>query len=263
MPLNETQIERYSRQILLKELGGAGQEKLLDATVFILGAGGLGAPAALYLAAAGIGNLIIADFDRVDLSNLQRQILFATPDIGQPKGETTAKALGRLNTDCNIQVIGERVTDNLLDDVLPRCRLALDASDNFATRYMLNAACLRHKKRLITGAVLGFEGQIATFHHGVNPAAPCYHCLYPSPPQRGNATCATAGVLGGVAGVIGCLQAVEAVKELLGIGQSLAGQLLLINTLDLVFHRIRITKNPTCPTCQRDSSAPAGFSESS
>ncbi|MBF0145447.1 MAG: HesA/MoeB/ThiF family protein [Magnetococcales bacterium] len=251
MSLDDAQIERYSRQLLLKEWGGAGQEQLLNSRVFLLGVGGLGAPAALYLAAAGVGTLIIADSDRVERSNLQRQILYGTPDIGQPKGETAARVLRRLNPDVEVQVIGTRVTDAILDDLLPRCDLALDASDNFDTRYALNAACLRHGKRLVTGAVLGFEGQVAVFHHGIDANASCYRCLYPAPSQRCQATCATAGVLGGVAGMIGTLQAVEAIKELLGIGTTLAGQVLLINTLDTVFHRVRVPRNPSCPTCRR------------
>ncbi|MBF0133980.1 MAG: HesA/MoeB/ThiF family protein [Magnetococcales bacterium] len=251
MPLDDSQIERYSRQILLKEIGGTGQEKLLNSTVFILGAGGLGGPSAFYLAAAGVGTLIIADSDQVELSNLQRQILYKTSDIGQPKGKVAARTLRQLNTDIHVWYSGERVTDVQLDEVLPGCQLALDASDNFATRYLLNAACLRHHKPLVTGAVMGFEGQVAVFRHGVDPQAPCYRCLYPTTPQTNNASCATTGVLGGVAGMIGSLQAVEAVKELLGIGTTLAGELLLVNALDVIFHRVRIAKNPSCPTCHK------------
>ncbi|MBF0108380.1 MAG: HesA/MoeB/ThiF family protein [Magnetococcales bacterium] len=249
MTLDERQIERYSRNILLTQWGGAGQERLLDARVFLLGAGGLGAPAGLYLAAAGIGRLIIADSDRVELSNLQRQILYGTPDIGQPKGETAARALRRLNPDVQIDVVTGRATAETFDEILPRCDLALDASDNFDTRYALNEACLRHHKPLVSGAVLGFEGQVAVFRHGVDAQAPCYRCLYPEPSRNCHASCATAGVLGGVAGIIGAMQAVETIKEYLGIGTTCAGEVLLVNTLDLVFQRIRVPKNRACRTC--------------
>ncbi len=249
MSLDPNQIERYSRQLLLREIGGIGQGKLLSATVFLLGAGGLGAPVALYLAAAGVGTLVIADSDNVDLSNLQRQILFATPDIGRAKGTVAAETLQRLNPDVRVRAINQRVTGAILDATLPDCQVAVDASDNFATRYLLNAACLKHHKPLVTGAVLGFSGQVASFHHGIRASAPCYHCLFPNAPEQNNASCTTAGVLGGVAGIVGTLQAVEVIKELLAIGTPLAGELLLISTLDLLFHRVRIAKNPTCPTC--------------
>lgn len=252
MALDNSQIERYSRQILLREIGGTGQAKLLDATVFILGAGGLGCPAALYLAAAGVGTLIIADSDRVDLSNLGRQILYNIHTLGKPKAEAAARFLHNFNADIRIKFISARVDANLLDDVLPQCHLVVDASDNFDTRYLLNTACFKHHRKLVSGAVLGFEGQIASFHHGVDPKAPCYRCLYPVPPEQCTANCTTAGILGGVAGIVGSLQAVEAVKGLLDIGTPLNGELLLINTLDNMFHRVKIPKNPNCPICTID-----------
>jgi molybdopterin-synthase adenylyltransferase len=248
MSLSEDQIERYSRQIILKEIGGVGQATLLDSTVFILGAGGLGSPAALYLAAAGIGHLVIADSDRVELSNLQRQILHTTDRVGEAKVVSAEKAIRAINPDINVTTISERITEQNVGSLLAGSDLVLDGSDNFPTRYLLNEACLSQGKRLVSAAVLGFEGQIATFSHGVDPNSPCYRCLFPSPPEFAP-TCSSAGVLGAVVGMLGTLQAAEAVKVLLGIGQGLSGSMLLINILDNIFHRITIPKLPDCPTC--------------
>ncbi|MBF0445125.1 MAG: HesA/MoeB/ThiF family protein [Magnetococcales bacterium] len=248
MNLLEDQIERYSRQIILKDIGGVGQATLLDSTVFILGAGGLGSPAALYLAAAGVGRLLIADSDRVELSNLQRQILHTTSRVGEAKVLSAKKALGDINPDIEVITISERITQQNVASMLDRCDLVLDGSDNFATRYLLNEACLKQKKMLISAAVLGFEGQIATFAHGVDPKAPCYRCLFPNPPQFAP-TCSSAGVLGAVVGTVGTMQAAEAIKLLLGIGQNLIGSMLLINAFDNIFHNISIPKLQECPTC--------------
>lgn len=248
MTLSEKQIELYSRQIILKEIGGVGQSKLLDSTVFILGAGGLGSPAALYLAAAGVGHLVIADGDRVELSNLQRQILHTAARVGQAKADSAVSTLNALNPNIKVTAISERVTENNVVELLGYSDLVLDGSDNFATRYLLNESCLQLKKKLISGAVLGFEGQIATFAHGVDPAAPCYRCLFPSPPVSAP-TCSSAGVLGAVVGTVGTLQAAEAIKALLGIGEELVGSMLLVNVLDNIFHRITIPKRSGCSTC--------------
>jgi molybdopterin/thiamine biosynthesis adenylyltransferase len=249
MTLSEDQIGRYSRQIILKEIGGVGQARLLDSTVFILGAGGLGSPAAIYLAAAGIGHLVIADSDQVELSNLQRQILHTTDRIGVAKVVSAAQTIKAINPDVVVTPISERITEQNVASMLAGSDLVLDGSDNFSTRYLLNEACLNQGKRLISAAVLGFEGQIASFHHGVDANSPCYRCLFPSPPEFAP-TCSSAGVLGAVVGTIGTLQAAEAVKSLLGIGQGLAGSMLLVNILDNIFHRINIPKRPDCPTCQ-------------
>jgi molybdopterin/thiamine biosynthesis adenylyltransferase len=248
MTLLADQIERYSRQIILKDIGGIGQAKLLDSTVFILGAGGLGSPAALYLAAAGVGRLIIADSDQVELSNLQRQILHTTKGVGEAKVLSAKKALHDINPDIEVVTISQRVTQDNVASTLDGCDLVLDGCDNFATRYLLNEACLKQKKRLVSAAVLGFEGQIATFAHGVDPKAPCYMCLFPKPPEFAP-TCSSAGVLGAVVGTVGTLQAAEAIKLLLGVGQNLTGSMLLINVFDNIFHNITIPKLPECPTC--------------
>ncbi|MBF0453714.1 MAG: molybdopterin-synthase adenylyltransferase MoeB [Magnetococcales bacterium] len=248
MTLSEDQIERYSRQIILKDIGGAGQAKLLDATVFILGAGGLGSPAALYLAAAGVGHLVIADSDRVELSNLQRQILHTTCRVGALKVSSAKQAIQAINPEVQVTTFSQRVTETNVESMLASADLVLDGSDNFATRYLLNDACFRLKKKLISAAVLGFEGQIASFHHGVDGKAPCYRCLYPTPPQSAP-TCSSAGILGSVVGAVGTLQAAEAVKSLLGIGRNLAGTLLLVNVFDCIFHQVTIPKREGCPAC--------------
>lgn len=251
--LSPEQIQRYSRQILLKAISGAGQTRLKNATVFLLGAGGLGSPAAFYLAAAGIGHLIIADSDRIELSNLQRQILHTTDRIGTFKAESAAQTLQALNPQIRITPITSHITKDNIHKVIADCDLIVDGSDNFPTRYLLNEVCMEVKKVLIFGAVLGFEGQIATFRHGVDPTTPCYQCLYPrSNPtntEESLPTCATAGVLGAVAGVIGAYQAAEAIKEILGNQPTLAGSLLLINLFDGLFHRIQLPKDPNCPIC--------------
>ncbi|MBF0429385.1 MAG: HesA/MoeB/ThiF family protein [Magnetococcales bacterium] len=249
-PLSQEQITRYSRQILLKEIGGNGQIRLGKTTVFILGAGGLGSPIAFYLAAAGVGHLIIADGDRVERSNLQRQILHTTSRIGTFKADSAAETLRALNPATQITSINEKITAESIHAITNACDLVVDASDNFTTRYLLNQACLEAKKTLVSGAVLGFEGQVATFRHGVDPNAPCYQCLYPRMgSEEGLPTCATAGVLGAVAGMVGTIQATEVIKEILGIGTSMAGFVLLINLLDGVFHRVQIQKDPACPIC--------------
>ncbi len=249
-PLSENQIDRYARQIILRQIGGTGQQRLLESTIFLLGAGGLGSPAAYYLAAAGIGHLIIADGDRVERSNLQRQILHSSERIDTFKAESAALTIRSLNPDVRVTTVNEVINDDTAGQWVRKADLVVDGSDGFDTRYMLNEACMAHKKTLISGAVLGFEGQVATFRHGIDTQSPCYRCLHPQPPDPALVpTCASAGVLGAAAGVVGCQQAVEAVKELLGIGESLAGSLLLINTLDNIFQRIRLRKNADCPVC--------------
>lgn len=250
MDLTPTQIERYSRQILLKEVGGIGQARLLDATVVLLGAGGLGSPAAFYLAAAGVGHLVVADNDRVELSNLQRQILHTTDSIGQNKAASAQRTIHTLNPDIRVTPFPDRVTDDNVLDFVQQGDLVVDGGDTFQTRYLLNEACFRAGKTLVSAAVLGFEGQLTTLHHGVNPSSPCYQCFYPQPPDPGQTpTCSTAGVLGALTGIMGSWQAAEAVKILLGIGRTLEGSLLLINVLDGIFQRIAISKDPDCPLC--------------
>ncbi len=248
MKFSDEQIQRYSRQMILPGVGGKGQRKLLEAKVFIMGTGGLGSPAALYLAAAGVGTIGLADFDLVELHNLQRQILHKTFDVGLRKVESGKRTLEALNPGVKIQTYSERITSANIREIIRDYDLALDGSDNFPTRFLLNDACYLEKKTLISGAILRFEGQLSTFkpHMG----GPCYRCIFPEPPPPGIVpNCQEAGVLGAVAGIIGTLQANEALKEILGLGESMAGRFLMFNSLNLSFHELKIQKNPNCLLC--------------
>ncbi|GIW47039.1 MAG: thiazole biosynthesis adenylyltransferase ThiF [Deltaproteobacteria bacterium] len=253
MKLTEEQIYRYSRNILLPEVGGSGQEKLLSSKVFCVGVGGLGSPVALYLVAAGVGTIGIADADQVDISNLQRQVIHFTDDIGKPKTESAKEKLKRLNPDVNVIVYKEAITKKNIRDIIKNYDIVLDGSDNFPTRYLVNDACYFEKKTLISGAILQFEGQVSVF----KPFAggPCYRCLYPEIPPLGMIpSCQEAGILGAVAGIIGTIQAVEALKEILQIGRSLVGRLLVFNALNMSFTDIKVKKDPNCPLCGENPS---------
>jgi molybdopterin/thiamine biosynthesis adenylyltransferase len=247
MKLTEEQILRYSRQIILPGVGGRGQKKLSEARVFIMGAGGLGSPAALYLAAAGVGTIGLADSDRVELHNLQRQILHRTADVGLLKVESGKRTLESLNPDVRVRVYPERIISENIRETIRDYDLCLDGSDNFPTRFLLNDACFFEKKTLISGAILRFHGQLSTFkpHTGGH----CYRCLFPEPPQEHVPNCQEAGILGAVAGIIGVFQANEALKEILGIGESMVNRFLDLNTLDLSIHMFEVRKNPDCPLC--------------
>ena len=248
MEFTDAQINRYSRQIILSEVGGKGQKKLQEAKVLVIGAGGLGSPAALYLAAAGIGTIGLADGDVVDLSNLQRQILHTTDRIGVPKVESGRQLLSALNPDITLNLYPEHVSAENLPRLLEDYDLILDGSDNFSTRFLVNDACFFAKKTLISGSIFRFEGQLATIkpHEGF----PCYRCLYPEPPPAGLVpNCQEAGVLGVLAGTIGVLQANEAIKEILGLGETLAKHLLLYDALDMTFRKVGRPKAPDCPLC--------------
>lgn len=253
MKFSQEQIHRYSRQMILPGVGGKGQTKLACAKVFILGAGGLGSPAAIYLAAAGVGTLGLADSDRVELHNLQRQILHRTPDIGLLKVASGKKTLEELNPEVKVQIFAERITSANIAQILRPYDLVLDGSDNFPTRFLVNDACFFEKKTLVSAAILRFDGQLSTFkpHAG----GPCYRCLFPQPPPPGLVpSCQEAGILGAVAGAMGLLQANEALKEILGIGQSMAGRLLLFNALALSFQEVQVHRNPRCPLCGEEPS---------
>ncbi len=246
--LTPEQVLRYSRHIILKNVGGKGQRKLLGAKVLLVGAGGLGSPASLYLAAAGVGTLGIVDYDVVDVSNLQRQILHHTADVGRPKTESAADTLQSINPD--VRVIGHQVqlsSENALD-ILSEYDIVVNGSDNFPTRYLVNDACALLGKPLVDGSILQFEGQVTVY----DPArgGPCYRCLFPAPPPPGAVpTCAEAGVLGVLPGIIGSLQALETIKLVLGIGEPLIGRLLIFDALDLDFTTVRIRRDPACPVC--------------
>ncbi|MDF2367380.1 molybdopterin-synthase adenylyltransferase MoeB [Sneathiella sp.] len=250
MALSDDQLDRYARHIILREIGGAGQQKLLRSKVLIVGAGGLGSPLALYLAAAGVGTLGIIDDDAVDLSNLQRQIAHGTADIGSAKVKSAAKAVAAINPDIDVIQYHERLTVDNIEEIIADYDLVADGTDNFEIRFLLNDACYFSQKTLVSGAILQFDGQITTFKPYQKGANPCYRCLFPAPPPPDVAqTCGEAGVLGALAGVVGTLQAVEVVKELLIIGEGLSGQLLLYDALAAEFRKIKIPRDPNCPLC--------------
>ena len=243
----DEQIERYSRHIILPEVGGSGQQKMLEARVLLLGAGGLGSPAAYYLAAAGIGNLGIVDFDRVDLSNLQRQIIHSTERIGMLKTESAKKTIKALNPDVNVTLYNERLDSSNIMNLIEGYDYIVDGSDNFPTRYLVNDACVMKNKTLIHGSIYRFEGQVTVFKPGDGP---CYRCLYPEPPPPGMVpNCQEGGVLGVLAGVIGNLQVVEILKLILGIGKPLVGKLLIYDALNTEFRNLRLRKDANCPIC--------------
>ncbi len=246
MDFTEEQIHRYARHIILPEMGGTGQAKLLKSKVLVIGAGGLGSPLILYLAAAGVGTIGVVDDDEVDLSNLQRQILHNTARIGTPKVDSAAEAVRVLNPDVTIVPHRLRLeADNALE-LIAGYDLVADGSDNFPTRFLVNDACRLAGKPLVSAAILRFDGQLATF----KPGGPCYRCLYGDIPPAGQIpTCSQAGVLGAMAGVMGSWQAVEVVKELLGMGESLSGSLVMLDALGTSVRKVRLKPDPACPLC--------------
>jgi len=252
--LTEEQRLRYSRHTLLKEVGEAGQIKLLEAKVLLIGAGGLGSPAAMYLAAAGVGTLGIVDFDVVDVSNLQRQLLHGNKDVGRPKVDSAADRLHDINPDVKVIPHREPITSANAFTIIRAYDIVINGSDNFPTRYLVNDACHLLGKPLVDASIFMFEGQATVFmpaqpESGVE-GGPCYRCLYPDPPPPGEVpSCAEAGVLGVLPGIVGSIEAIEAIKLILGIGEPLVGKLLLIDTLDMSFRTLKIQRNPDCPLC--------------
>jgi adenylyltransferase/sulfurtransferase len=243
----EEQIKRYSRHIILPEVGGLGQTKLLEASVLLVGAGGLGSPAAFYLAAAGVGTLGIIDADVVDLSNLQRQILHTSADVGRPKTESATETLQALNPDVRLIPYRELLTSENIMTLIQDYDVVVDGCDNFPTRYLVNDACVMAKIPNVHGSVFRFEGQATVFkpHEG-----PCYRCLYPEPPPPGMVpSCQEGGVLGVLPGLIGTIQAIETIKLILGIGKPLVGRLLLYDALKLRFREVQLRRDPACPLC--------------
>ncbi|HEB73219.1 MAG TPA: molybdopterin-synthase adenylyltransferase MoeB [Nitrospirae bacterium] len=241
------QIYRYSRHIILPEVGGIGQQKLLDARVLCLGAGGLGSPILQYLAAAGVGNIGVVDFDVVEMSNLQRQIIHNSDKIGMKKTESAKQFIEKLNPDVKVDVINERLTSSNIMDIIDDYQIVVDGSDNFPTRYLVNDACVMKNKVNVHGSIFRFEGQVTVFKPHVGP---CYRCLYPEPPPPGmSPSCQEAGVLGVLAGVIGTLQTVEVIKEILGAGDQLIGKLLLYSALKTEFRKLNLRRDKDCPVC--------------
>ncbi len=247
--LSDDELARYARHLVLREVGGPGQAKIRKARVLIVGAGGLGSPVALYLAAAGIGTLGLVDDDTVSLSNLQRQILFRTADIGRPKVEAGAEALQALNPGVRIESHKMRLEPANVRTLIADYDVIADGSDNFPTRFLLNDACFFAKKTLVSAAVTEFEGQLATYK-GHAPNCPCYRCLFPAPPPPGTVpSCSETGVLGAAAGVMGSLQALEVLKEAAGLGTGLAGKILVYKALSAEFRTARLAPDPACFLC--------------
>lgn len=245
--MEDAQLLRYSRQIMLPQVDMEGQQKLLDSRVLVIGLGGLGSPAAMYLAAAGVGCLVLNDFDRVDLTNLQRQIVHDTDNLGLSKVDSAKQSLLRLNPDIRIETLDRQLeTDELLAQI-SLADVVLDCTDNFATRFAVNRACVSSKTPLVSGAVIRFEGQIAVFTPGVADS-PCYHCLYPEQGEL-EESCVRNGVIAPLPGIIGAMQALEAIKLVAAIGEPLRGRLLLLDALSMEWQRMVLRKNPSCPCC--------------
>lgn len=247
MSLTDEQIERYARHVILKEVGGPGQQKLMKAKVLVIGAGGLGSPILMYLAAAGVGTLGVIDDDVVDLSNLQRQIIHKTGNLGLEKTLSAKETLKEINPEVTIISHQQRLEAKNAEEIISGYDIIADGCDNFSTRFLVNDICLRQKKPLISGALSQFDGQLATFK-GYEKDKPCYRCLVPEHP-RGILSCAEAGILGAVAGVVGTMQAVEVLKEILSLGESLAGRLLIYDALSSASRTIRLPKDPGCKYC--------------
>lgn len=246
--MNDSQLLRYSRHILLDEVGVEGQNTLLASHVLIVGAGGLGSPVALYLGSAGVGRITVVDHDRVDTTNLQRQIAHTLSRVGQFKAESVKQAIADINPDVQVNAVTTRADDALLDELLPQMDLVLDCCDNFATRQAINRACVRHGKPLVSGAAIRFDGQVAVYDQR-DPGSPCYACVFPPSDAVEEAQCATMGVFAPLVGMVGTVQAAEALKLLCGIGRSLTGRLLMVDGRNMDWSEVRVPRNPACPVC--------------
>ena len=246
--MNDHQLLRYSRHILLNEIGIDGQQRLLDARVLIIGLGGLGSPAALYLAASGVGQLMLCDHDTVELSNLQRQIIHRTATVGQAKVASAQATLHDINPEVACIALAVRADADQLHDLVGKADVVLDCSDNFATRYAVNRACLMLHKPLVSGAAIQFDGQVAVFDFR-KASAPCYNCLFPEDSQAAELRCATTGVFAPLTGIIGTLQAAETLKLIIGIEGGLRGRLLTVNALDMNIMRSSLSQDPACSVC--------------
>jgi molybdopterin/thiamine biosynthesis adenylyltransferase len=246
--MNDGQLLRYSRHILLNEIGIEGQERIMQGRALVIGVGGLGSPAALYLATAGIGHLTLVDHDTVDLTNLQRQIAHTEARVGQPKVESARQALLAINPELKITTLAERAEAARLNVLVADADVVLDCSDNFATRQALNAACVRHGVPLVSGAAIGFDGQLAVYNPK-DPLSPCYACVFPPEAAFEETRCATMGVFAPLVGIIGSMQTAEALKLLSGAGQPAIGRLLMLDGRDMTWNDIRLPRNPDCPVC--------------
>ena len=246
--MNDNQLLRYSRHILLPQIAYEGQERLTESHALIVGAGGLGSPAALYMAAGGVGTLTICDFDTVDLTNLQRQIIHTTEAVGVNKAVSAKRTLNAINPDTVIHIVQDKSTEDTFEKLIAAADVVLDCSDNFATRYALNRLCFKLKKPLVSGAAIGFEGQVTVFDFR-HQASPCYHCLFPDDGSETEMRCSENGVFSPLVGMIGTTQAAEAMKLLMEIGQSLEGRLLLLDALNMEWRTIKLGKDHQCAVC--------------
>ena len=249
--MDDNQLLRYSRHILLPQIGIEGQERLLNAHALVIGAGGLGSPIALYLAAAGVGTITLCDGDTVDLTNLQRQIAHFTHSLGTNKAQSAQRTLAAINPETRVIAVPHRVEGDELALLVSQADIVLDASDNFATRHAINRACVAHGKPLVSGAAVRFDGQVTVFDLR-HPASPCYHCLFPEGGESEDVRCSIMGVFAPLVGIIGSVQAAEALKLLAGAGQALNGRLLLLDGLQMEWRSIRLKKDPACPACGKN-----------
>lgn len=248
--MNDDQLLRYSRHILLHEIGIEGQEKLLASSALVIGAGGLGSPAAIYLAAAGVGTITLADGDAVDLTNLQRQILHNTGSVGKPKVVSGREALAKINPEVKVAPLQRRLEQAELDRLVADSSVVLDCSDNFATRHAVNRACVRHRKPLVSGAAVRFDGQVSVFDMR-DDSSPCYHCLFPEDAELEEVRCAVMGVFAPLTGIIGTVQAAEALKLLAGVGDTLKGRLLILDALAMQWRTVKLARDPACAVCSK------------
>lgn len=252
--MDDNQLIRYSRHILLPQIGIEGQEKLLNSHALIIGAGGLGSPIALYLAASGLGKITICDGEKVDLTNLQRQIVHHTPAVGTPKTQSARNTMMLINPEVKIVEVPKRVSSEDVMDLVKNADVVLDASDNFATRHAVNRACVARRKPLVSGAGVRFDGQVAVFDLR-EPTSPCYHCLFPEDGELEETRCAVMGVFAPLTGIIGTIQAAEALKLLTGAGETLNGRLLLLDALSMEWRSIKLVKDPLCSVCGKRAQA--------
>jgi len=248
--VNDAQLLRYSRHILLDELGIEGQQQLLAAHALILGAGGLGSPVALFLGSAGVGQITVVDDDTVDVTNLQRQIAHTLADVGQPKAQSIQQAIANINPDVQVNVINQRADDALLNERVPLADVVIDCTDNFATRHAINRACVKHGRPLVSGAAIRFDGQV-TVYDPRDAGSPCYACVFPESEKLEEAQCATMGVFAPLVGIIGSVQAAEALKLLMNVGQPLTGRLLMLDAKNMAWSEIRMPRHADCPVCGR------------
>ncbi len=246
--MNDDQLLRYSRHVLLEDIGIEGQQRLLQSHALIIGAGGLGSPAALYLGTAGVGRLTIVDHDTVDLTNLQRQIAHDLSRVGQPKADSASRRIAAINPDVQLRAVCRKADAALLEELVAQADVVLDCSDNFATRHAVNAACVRQGRPLVSGAAIGFDGQISVYDTRGDDS-PCYACLFPPGTQFEEVACATMGVFAPLVGIIGTMQAAEALKLLVGVGSSLAGRLLMLDARAMQWDEVRLARQPGCAVC--------------